>query len=100
MSNLRSDPTKLTAARSYLETAFPGFTISDRHDTDTISELFTIENPAQRLVYQVRMSRDFLDANSSEQIQQQLERWEAAEAARRSKRSLVVVTNAGVAEVV
>ena len=100
MSGPRSEKTKISAARNYLKMNFPDCTISDRHDTDTISELFTIENPARRLVYRVRMSREFLDDNSSEQIQQELERWETAEAARRSKGSLVVVTNAGVAVVV
>jgi hypothetical protein len=96
MSRLRPNPSKITAARSYFKRKFPGWTVTDRHETDRITEVFTIENAAMHQAYQVKVSREFLDDNSPQAIEQKLERWHAAEVLIASKHSLVHVTSSGV----
>jgi hypothetical protein len=88
--------TKIAAARSYFEYTFPGWTISDRHETDTITEVFTIENAAMHQAYRVTVSREFLDDNAPQLIKQKLRRWNVAEILTASERSLVHVTSSGV----
>lgn len=96
MSQLRADPSKIAAARRYFEHKFLGWTITDRHETDTITEVFTIENAATHRAYRVTVSREFLDDNAPQLIRQKLRRWHVAEMLTASEHSLVYVTSSGV----
>jgi hypothetical protein len=92
----RTNPSKLAAVRNYLEHKFPGRLITDRHETDTITEVFTIENTATHDAHRVKVSREFLDDNDPQLIMQKLRRWHVAETLTASGRSPVRVTSHGV----
>ena len=96
MGQLRADPSKITAVRDYLQRKFPKWVIEDRHETDTIAEVFTIWNSATHHAYLVSVSREFLDDNSPQTIAQNLERWNVGEVLSTSERSLFQVTSSGV----
>lgn len=96
MNQLRADPSKITAVRDYLQRKFPTWAIEDRHETDTIAEVFTISNTTTHHSYLVTVSREFLDDNSPQVIAQKLERWNVAEVLTTSERSMFHVTSSGV----
>jgi len=96
MSQLRADPSKIAAVRDYLQRKFPKWAIEDRHETDTIAEVFTIWNPTTHHAYIVTVSRECLDDNSPQTLAQKLERWNVGEAMSTSECSLFQVTSSGV----
>lgn len=95
MSPLRADPSRIAAVRRYLETQFPQHSIHDRHEADTITEIFSIENTATNHVYRIKVSREFLDDNLPDAIAQKLEHWKVAEVVALSGAAVVLVTSTG-----
>lgn len=89
MNALGVDESKIAAVRRYLERKFPQRAIHNRHHSDSITEVFVVENTATYDAHRVKVSRQFLDDNSPGGIEQSLERWKVAEAMTASGRSLV-----------
>ncbi len=92
---LRADPSKIAAARGYFERKFPGWTINDHHETDTITEVFTIEGTAAGQVYTVKIARKFLDDFNPQEIERRLTHWHVEGALESSGQVPLLITSDG-----
>lgn len=95
MSQVRADPSKITAVCRYFSRTFPGWTITDRRGFDATMEIFTIEGGPTGQVFTVKVARDFLDDYRSEEIELRLEQWEVVDSVRVSGLWSILITTKG-----
>lgn len=96
MSLRKADPSKIVAARSYFERKFPGWTIQEDHDIDTLSEVFTIEGGPSGQVFKIKLARAFLDDHEAQDIARKLEHWQVGDFLKLSGSSPLLVTSNGI----
>jgi hypothetical protein len=93
---LRADPSKIASVRSYLERKFPGWTIQDHHETETVFEVFAIEGGPAGQVFEVKVARNFLDDSTPQEIELKLDLWQVGDFLKVTALWPVLVTHNGI----
>ena len=90
------DPQKAAVVADFLKEAFPGHHVYDEEDFSTDCQYYRIDRGGSGdVVHRVRVSREFLDDNSTERILRRLQEWQLRDVLQRAGKSAVVVTNGG-----
>lgn len=90
------DPRKAALVGEFLKEVFPGDNVYDAEDFDRDCQFYRINEAATgRLRHRVRVSREFLDDHTEEQIVQRLRDWQVGAIIRRAGARSVLVTNTG-----
>lgn len=89
------DPRKAALVGDFLKDEFAGHSIYDAEGFDRDCQFYRIDESTGRVRHRVRVSREFLDDHSEDQILQKLRAWDVSNVIRRAGARSVLITNTG-----
>ena len=93
MPALKNDPDKIREIFSYLGSEFPSASIGHKYDSNREAETFILHIENVRIL--VTASREFLEDNDIEGINEKLRLFHLSDIIRKGKGSRIIVTNFG-----